>query len=128
MQERVTQEIALLKEKYSNLVHGQNYDWVMIPDFPLPDGYNRQTTKLLFLIPNAYPHTAPDCFYVEIGLRLSNGNLPSNYNEEMNVPVGGPWGYFSWHPEIWQPADEIQKGDNLLSFIKVVNLRLREAN
>ena len=128
MTERIIQEIALLKEKYPNLVHGQNYDWVVIPDFPLPDGYNRQITKLLFLIPNTYPHTAPDCFYVETGLRLVSGNMPSNYNEEMSVPVGGSWGYFSWHPEIWQPKDDIQSGDNLLSFIKVVNLRLREAN
>lgn len=128
MQERITQEIALLKEKYPNLQHGQSYDWVMIPDFPLPDGYNRKTIKLLFLIPNTYPYTAPDCFYVEIGLKLSNGNIPSNYNEEQKVPVGGSWGYFSWHPEIWQPADEIPKGDNFLTFIKSVNLRLRETN
>ena len=128
MQDRIIQEIALLKEKFPNLQHGENYDWVMVPDFPLCDGYNRKSTKLLFLIHNTYPHTAPDCFYVEIGLRLINGNMPSNYNEEMNVPVGGNWGYFSWHPEIWQPTDQIEEGDNLLSFVKVVNLRLREAN
>ena len=128
MQERLAQEIALLKAKYPNLEHGQNYDWVIISDCPLPDGYNRKTTKLLFLIPVTYPHTAPDCFYVEPGLRLSNGNMPSNYNEQMTVSVGGSWGYFSWHPEIWQAAAEIEKGDNLLSFIKIVNVRLREAN
>ena len=128
MQERIAQEIALLKERYPDLEYGQNYDWIIIPDFPLPEGYNRTATKLLFLIPNTYPHTAPDCFYVETGLRLANGNLPSNYNEEMSVPIPGPWGYFSWHPEIWQARDEIQKGDNLLSFIRVVNFRLREAD
>ena len=128
MQERIVQEIALLKEKYPNLEHGQNYDWVMIPDFPLPDGYNRKATKFLFLVPNTYSLTAPDCFYVEIGLRLVNGNMPSNYNEQQAVPVGGSWGYFSWHPEIWQPADEILNGDNLLTFIRVVNIRLREAD
>lgn len=128
MPERITQEISLLREKYPNLQHGENYDWIAIPDFPLPDGYNRKSTKLLFLIPNTYPHTAPDCFYVEVGLRLTNGNLPSNYNEEMNVPVGGSWGYFSWHPQAWEPGALIHEGDNLFSFIKVVALRLREAN
>ncbi|MFC1752254.1 E2/UBC family protein [Thermoproteota archaeon] len=128
MQERIIQEIGLLKEKYPNLALGQDYDWAMIPDFPLPEGYNRNATKLLFLIPKTYPHVAPDCFYVETGLRLTNGNMPSNYNEYMDVPVGGTWGYFSWHQEIWQSVDEIQKGDNLLSFIKSVNLRLREAD
>ena len=128
MQDRIIQEIALLKERYPALEHGENYDWVMIPDFSLPDGYNRKAAKLMFLIPNTYPLTAPDCFYVDVGLRLTDGNMPSNYNEEMKVPVGGNWGYFSWHPEIWQPADEIPAGDNLLTFIKVVNVRLREAD
>jgi hypothetical protein len=128
LQERAVQEIAVLKEKYPNLEHGGNYDWVMIPDFPLPNGYNRKNTKLLFLIPLTYPHVAPDCFYVEVGLRLVNGNFPSNYNEHMNVPVGGSWGYFSWHPEIWRPVDDYHKADNLVSFIKAVNLRLREAD
>lgn len=128
MQERVIQEIALLKERYPSLLHGQNYDWVMVPDFPLPEGYNRKATKLMFLIHAAYPHAGPDCFYVETGLRLKDGNMPSNYNEHMDVPVGGSWGYFSWHPETWQPADEIRGGDNLSTFIKAVNLRLREKN
>lgn len=128
MQERLAQEILLLKAKYPNLEQGQNYDWVIVPDFILPEGYNRKTTKLLFLIPISYPFAAPDCFYVELGLRLSNGNMPSNYNEQMTVPVGGAWGYFSWHPEIWQAAVEIEKGDNLFSFMKAVNLRLREVN
>jgi hypothetical protein len=46
----------------------------------------------------------------------------------MNVPVGGSWGYFSWHAEIWQPLDDYHKSDNLLSFIKAVNFRLRQVN
>jgi hypothetical protein len=128
LQERIIQEVALLKEKYPLLQHGQNYDWLMIPDFVLPEGYNKPATNLMFLIPHTYPHTSPDCFYVETGLRLGNGNLPLNYNEHMDVPVGGSWGYFSWHPEIWQAASQIEEGDNLLSFIKAVKLRLREAD
>jgi len=128
LQERIIQEIAFLKERYPFLQHGQNYDWVMLPDFPLPEGYNRSATNLMFLIPHSYPHTPPDCFYVEIGLRLSSNELPSNYNEHMDVPVGGSWGYFSWHPEIWQAAGRMQEGDNLNSFIKAVNFRLREVN
>ncbi|OGX19585.1 MAG: hypothetical protein A3K83_03475 [Omnitrophica WOR_2 bacterium RBG_13_44_8b] len=128
MQERIIREITLLKNKYAGITHGENYDWVLITDYPLPEGYNRTSTKLLFLIPSAYPHTSPDCFYVEKGLRLNNGNMPSNYNEHMDVPLGGEWGYFSWHQEVWQSADQIENGDNLLTFIKSVNVRLREAD
>lgn len=128
MKERIVQEIALLSEKYPSLQHGQNNDWVMIPDFNLFDGYNRQITKLLFLVKSTYPHTAPDNFYVESGLRLSNGNPPSSYTEGQGVAVPGNWGCFSWHPEIWRPSNEIQKGDNLLTFMRSVNQRLREKN
>jgi hypothetical protein len=124
--ERVTSEIQLLKERYPNLKHGADLDWVSIPDFPLPVGYNRANTRLMFLIPSTYPHTGPDCFYVDVGLRLASGDMPSNYNEHMNVPVGDKWGYFSWHPEVWEARDQINEGDNLVTFIRAINVRLRE--
>ena len=128
MEERMMKEIELLRARYPNLQHGENYDWVMVPDFPLPGGWNREQTKLLILIPLTYPHAAPDNFYVESGLRLSNGNTPSNYSEGAGVPIGGAWGCFSWHPEIWRPSPSIKDGDNLLSFIRSINIRLREHN
>jgi hypothetical protein len=128
MKERIVEEIQLLKAKCPNLQHGENHDWVLIPDFPLPEGWSRRETRLLFLIPSSYPHAAPDNFYVETGLRLSNGNMPSNYSEGAGVPIGGTWGSFSWHPEHWQASAKIQEGDNLPTFIKAVNIRLREVN
>ena len=126
MKERIRREVEPLRETYPNTQHGQNLDWVMIPDFPLPGGWNRNLTRLLFLIPTTYPHSAPDNFYVDSGLRLSDGRMPANYNEGQSVPIGGAWGCFSWHPEKWNPSDEILKGDNLLTFMKSVRLRLRE--
>jgi len=128
MKERIMEEIELLREKYPSVQTGDNLDWLMIPDFPLPGHWNRPQTKLLFLIPPSYPHTPPDNFYVETGLRLVNGNKPSNYNEGAGVPVGGSWGCFSWHAEKWQPSSSSSEGDNFLSFIKSVNIRLREVN
>lgn len=71
MNERILQEVALLKERHPNLQHGENYDWVMILDYPLPEGYNRQATRILLLIPTTYPHTPPDNFYVDSGLKFS---------------------------------------------------------
>jgi hypothetical protein len=126
MKERIVKEIELLRERYPNLQHGENHDWVMIPNFPLPEGWNRRQTKLLFLIPPAYPHAPPDNFYAESGLKLSNGNPALNYNEGDGVPIGGAWGCFSWHAEKWRPSDNIEDGDNLLTFIRAVKIRLRE--
>ena len=126
MKERIQKEIEMLRLKYATLQHGANYDWVMIPDFVLPEGWNQKQTKLVFIIPPTYPHTAPDNFYVETGLRLANGNQQAAYSEGGGVPLGGTWGCFSWHPEKWQASDKIEEGDNLLTFMKSVNIRLRE--
>lgn len=126
MEERITKEIELLRAKFTNLQYGQNHDWIMIPDFPLPEGWNRRQTKLLFLIPPTYPHAPPDNFYVESGLKLNSGNPILNYSEGADVPIGGAWGCFSWHAETWHPSDNIGNGDNLLTFIRAVNIRLRE--
>jgi hypothetical protein len=128
MKERMSKELELLRAKYPNLQHGENYDWILIPDFPLLEGWNRQQTKLLFIIPPTYPHTSPDNFYVESGLRLANGNMPGSYSEGAGVPVGGTWGCFSWHAEAerWHSSDTIKDGDNLLTFMRAVNIRLRE--
>ena len=128
MKDRVIKEIELLRKKYTSLQHGENYDWVMMPDFSLPDGWDRKQTRLLFLIPATYSHTAPDNFYVDAGLRLKNGSMPQNYSEGAGVPVGGNWGCFSWHAQEWQPSDEINEGDNLVSFVRSINIRLRERN
>lgn len=126
MDERVEKEVKLLREKYPCLQHGQGYAWIMIPGYGLPDGYNRKTTRLVWLIPSAYPHASPDNFYVDSGLKFDNGNPLTSYSEGAQVPIEGSWGCFSWHPEIWQPSADIQKGDNFLTFIRSVGLRLRE--
>lgn len=128
MNDRIIKEFDLLRQKYPNLQHGENYDWGLILDYPLPKGWNREQTKLLFLVPTSYPHTPPDNFYVENGLRLHNGSMPQSYTEGNSVPVGGNWGCFSWHAEKWQPTDTSKKGDNLLSFLRSINIRLREPN
>ena len=126
MRERIVQEIQMLKDKHPSLQHGQNYDWVMIPDFQLPHGWNRQSTRLLFLIPNTYPHTAPDNFYVDAGLRTASGEMPNNYSEGASIPISGNWGCFSWHPETWKPVSTPEGGDNLVTFMRAVGIRLRE--
>ena len=132
MYERVQQEIELLKLKYPELQHGDQLNWVLIPKYPLPDLYNKSQTQLLWNVPPGYPQTAPDDFFVDGDLRLKNGNPPASFNQGANsssgpAPIAGNWGWVSWHPEQgkWQPAAEIEKGDNLLTFLRSVNIYLR---
>jgi len=126
--ERLLAEMEQLRRRHSTVQVGENNRWLMIPEYPLPLGWNRERTRLLVVIPPEYPHCPPDNFYVEVGLRLAaNNQMPSNYSEG-RCPVGGQWGCFSFHAEVWRPAPEIEKGDNILTFLTAARLRLQEIN
>jgi E2/UBC family protein E len=131
MHERVLREIETIRSKCPALQHGEYLEWVLIPDYPLPAGrYERDQTRLLFIIPPGYPNTAPDSFFVDIHLKLKGGGSPPAFNPGANssagpAPVGGDWAWFSWHPQSWRPAAAIEGGDNLMTFLRGVNMCLR---
>lgn len=129
MSERIEEEIAQARQKYPNLQQGENLDWILIPDYPLPGGiYNRSTTRVLAILPPTYPLTPPDNFYVDAGLRLVDGSMPGSYSEGASVPIQGNWGVFSWHMDNngWLAGVTSQSGDNLTTFLRSVGSRLRE--
>lgn len=111
--------------RYGDLEHGPNLDWVLFKSFPLPQGWDRERTELLAIIPAGYPTTPPENFYVPDGLRLANGHAPGNYSEGQTV-LGGRWAQFSYHPKTWEPAPVPKEGDNLLTFLLMVERRLQE--
>jgi hypothetical protein len=123
--DRRKEEIKLLRKRYGELEHGPNLDWVLFKAFPLPPRWNREHTELLTLIPAGYPTTPPENFYVRDGLRLANGNSPGNYSEGQSV-LGSRWAQFSHHPKVWEPAPAPRDGDNLVTFMLMVEQRLQE--
>jgi hypothetical protein len=131
MHERVREEVELLKKQFPDLRHGDQLDWVLVPELVLPAGrFNKTHTKVLFRIPVGYPQTGPDNFFVDVDLRLKDGSLPPAFNANAQsssgaAPIAGEWGWFSWHPQAWKPAATIEGGDNLLGFVRTINLCLR---
>lgn len=131
MHERVKEEIQLLQQKFPKLQHGDELNWVLIPEYPLPDLFNKSHTNLMWNIPAGYPQTAPDDFFVDGDLKLKNGSNPPAFNIGPNsssgpAPIPGNWGWYSWHPQAqWKPNASIEKGDNLLTFLRSVNICLR---
>lgn len=97
MRDRIEHELALLRERYPQLEYRAEGRWVRVPSYPLPPGWNRETTDVAFEIPVAYPGTAPYGLYVPAGLTFNN-QRPDNYNEPASTqpPFGGNWGVFSW--------------------------------
>lgn len=131
MHQRVCDEIDLLRQQFPDLQHGDQLDWVLLPELVLPlKRFNRHKTKLLFRIPVGYPQTGPDNFFVEVDLRLADGGNPPGFNTNREstsgaAPLPGEWGWFSWHPQSWRPAASVEGGDNLIGFVRSVNLCLR---
>ena len=96
---------------------------VIIPNVPLPGGWNRQTTTILFLAPPGYPAAQPDCFWVEPGqMRLANGGTPQGSNDSNPIPELNPprqFTWFSWHLQTWNP-----NRDSLFTYFNVIMKRL----
>lgn len=127
MLERRLREVDLLRQRYGELDHGPNVEWIIFKQFRLPSGWNLANVRLLILIPPGYPMTPPDNFYVELGLKLSSGAAIANYTEPVSQ-LGQTWGQFSYHVEAggWKTSTEILDGHNLLTFMIGVEKRLTE--
>jgi hypothetical protein len=131
MHERVREEIALLRQQIPDLQHGDQLDWVLIPELVLPpDRYNMRAVMVSFRIPPAYPRTGPDFFFADRDLRLKDGGFPPAFNVHpagpvVMAPVPGNWGWFSWHPAGWRPAATVEGGDNLSGFVRSIKQCLR---
>ncbi len=70
---------------------------------------------------------SPFGFWVHPGITLVGGSPPSNYTLPGEVPFGTCWGQFSWTPEgAWRPHAEIEKGDNMLVFLRSIRDRLED--
>ncbi len=118
MQERIDQELALLRQRYPNVEYQPEGRWVRIPSYPLSAGWNRSCTDVAFQIPIGYPGTQPYGICTPVGL-LFNGQPPDNCTPaDPAPPFGGNWCRFSWQPDgPWQPAAEITSGSNLLNWV-----------
>jgi hypothetical protein len=96
---------------------------VTIPDFPLPAGWTANATQVRFLVPVGYPGPFPDCFWATSGLRLANGQLPTNANDPNPIPETGHQDlWFSWHivdaAQNWNPSR-----DDLMTYVSIIALR-----
>ena len=129
IQERIGQELVLLRQRFSELEYREEGFWIRIPSYPLPAGWNRSSTEVAFQIPSAYAGTPPYGIYTPIGLQF-NALKPHNYVEPTSTqpPFEGTWGIFSWTPESgeWRPTSDLSSGSNLLNWVIGFADRFRE--
>jgi hypothetical protein len=97
---------------------------VTIAGYPLPPGWNRDTTTIYFIVPVGYPQAKPDSFWTDPGLLLASGAMPQNAtlggNQQPGLPSGVLW--FSWHVNNWNP-----NSDTLETYANLIRGRLQVA-
>jgi len=129
MQERIQQELPLLRQRWPNVEYREEGNWVRIPSYALPNGWNREVTEVAFAIPVGYPGTPPYGISVPSGI-LFSGARPKDYTEPAPTqpPFGGTWGIFSWAPADgqWRPAADPVSGSNLVNWVLGFAVRFRE--
>lgn len=92
---------------------------IIIHDYPIPDSiWSRKIVDLLVVAHPSYPNAKMDMFWVDPTITRNDGG---NINGGTNVSkFGKTWQQFSWHVASWNPAH-----DNLITYLDVVNERLR---
>jgi hypothetical protein len=96
---RAVTDLAVLKKRHPDIqttVIANGNVWIAM-DIPLPAGWGVPAVKLWFFVPQAYPATPPDCFWVEPQLTI-NGGVPQNSQHNNQMPdLGRALHWFSWH-------------------------------
>jgi len=128
MTPRLTEEIALLKKRFTDLVAHES-GWVYLPRYPCPPQWGKTDTPIVFLIPPGYPGTPPYAFYVPSGMRY-NGQPANNCQDPapQQPPFPGPWAVLSWAPDAgaWRPGANVASGSNLMNWVQGFSERLRQ--
>lgn len=128
MRERILAELELVKRRFPDVESGDDGSWLLIPDWPLPQGWSCEMTPVLVTIPAGYPTTAPDNFHAADDLCLASGGEPGNSSRGQAL-LGRTWRTFSWHlDDNWRPAQDPAAGDNLLTFLEGCRARLEDPN
>lgn len=129
MTPRIDEEIGLLRQRFESIELGGIGDWVLIPQFAMPNGWSLGSTKVAFQVPAGYPATAPYGIYVPSGISFQ-GAAPNNFSDPAPTqpPFEGRWAVFSWQPDTgaWRPGSNVRTGSNLLNWVQGFSTRFRE--
>jgi hypothetical protein len=111
-------DVAHLVDKRLNydLIEDGGMLCVLLPDYPLPEGYEPRATTLLLRLPPGYPDAAPDMYWCDPPVRLAAGGvLPAA--DSFESYLGRSWQRFSRHLQsgAWRAGS-----DGLASYLSLI--------
>lgn len=100
--------------------------WIMLPQYPLPEGWSSCSIPVSFFIRDGYPAAGLYGIYVASGLRFKS-EVPANFTDPATgPPFEGTWAMFSWECQEWKPTTDPAGGHNLLTWVRGFGARFRE--
>ena len=130
--ERIMNEIFMIAPRFSNAggiyCDEENYDWLIIPQYPLPEKWHERWAKLMIVFPKMYPETPPIGFYLNQKFHLKAGGYDSHatgtaYHGAPDLLQSG------WHWYCvtvvegaggWSPSSDYSNPDNLWTYLNMV--------
>jgi Prokaryotic E2 family E len=120
----IEEQFAQLQSRYPEATRTTNPDGsttITIPRLPLPDGWNKHETTVVFALPIGYPYAKPDCFWTDPDLRLSTGARPANSDVKSPPGVSSSMLWFSYHASTWNANT-----DSIITYTNVIRARLAD--
>jgi len=128
MTERIQEELELIRSFFPDLEYREQEHWVRIPAYPVPEAWGVTASEVAFKMPPGLPNEPPYGFWVHPPLALPGGGVPTNTSGPIATGFGDGWQQYSWAPEVWNPAEEVRQGTNMLDFARSIGDRLKEVN
>jgi hypothetical protein len=119
-------DLAALRGRYGvvDYVDEGSRSMIIVRSMPLPGHWSRAATDILLQVPQGYPMSAMDMFWVTPGLTLVDGRMPER-GDLMETYLGQSWQRFSWHyPNTYQWNPSV---DSLSSHVRFARMRLGQA-
>ncbi len=127
MNERMAQELRLLRTRFPNLDYRDDGQWVLLPGWRVPTTlWDHKHIDICFQIPGGYPGQKPYGFYVSPRIALRDGRHPNNFTDSGEPPFAGEWRKFSWDAPEWRATVDLSTGCNLLNWVFTFDHRFAE--
>ena len=108
---------------FESISQPDGWTFLVVPNYPLPDGFSPGRVRLLVKLPPSFPDAAPDMFWLNPPIRTPSGVAPQGTSIE--TVLGADWQRFSWHllPGAWRPGTS-----SLRDYLRCVRARLEKRN
>lgn len=129
MNERLAEELELIREEFPALEFRKEDLWGRVPGYPVPPEWGSTEVAIAFRAPGDLFGEEPYGFWVSPPLVLPGGGQPSNTSGPVDTAFGPGWQQFSWSFDgCWKPGPTAAVSSNLRDFIRSFARRLAEVN